>query len=183
MRQQDTMTARDALDEPALFSASLTPHRSLGVQGFTILLALLGLISVVAGIVFLVIGAWPVTGFFGLDVLAIYIAFRINYARAAASEDYAMTPSDLRVRRTSHRGEVAQWHFNPLWVRLHKDTHEEFGVQRLSLVSRGKHLIIANFLGPQEKESFAQALSAALGAARRGVSPPDRPSRPPSNPH
>ncbi len=177
------MTGQDAFDEPALFSASLTPHRSLGARGFATLLALLALISVAAGTVFLIMGAWPVTGFFGLDVVLIYIAFRINYARAAASEDYAMTPSDLRVRRTSHRGEVAQWHFNPLWVRLHKDTHEEFGVQRLSLVSRGRHLIIANFLGPQEKESFAQALSAALGTARRGVRPPDRPSKPPSNPH
>jgi uncharacterized membrane protein len=167
MRQQHTMT--DDLDEPALFSASLTPHRSLGARGFTTLLMLLGLISFAAGIVFLAMGAWPVTGFFGLDVLLIYIAFRINYARAAASEDYAVTPSELRVRRTSHRGEVAQWNFNPLWVRLHKDTHQEFGVQRLSLVSRGKHLIIASFLGPQEKESFANALSAALTDARRGI--------------
>jgi uncharacterized membrane protein len=163
----DDRNAHDA--EPALFSASLTPHRSLGTRGFTILLALLGLVSAAAGVLFLAIGAWPVSGFFGLDALLIYIAFRVNYRRAAACEDYAMTPSELRIRRTSHRGQVSQWNFNPLWVRLHKDTHEEFGVQRLSLVSRGRRLIIASFLGPQEKESFAEALSAALSTARRGV--------------
>jgi uncharacterized membrane protein len=58
--------------------------------------------------------------------------------------------------------------FNPLWVRLDRDAHEEFGLQRLFLVSRGRRLAIAAFLGPQEKESFAHALSAALGEAKRG---------------
>lgn len=164
------MDHRNAPDaEPALFSALLTPHRSLGTRGFAILLGIFGTVSLAAGLLFLAMGAWPVMGFFGLDVLLIYIAFRISYARAAASEEYAMTASDLRVRRTSHRGKVAQWHFNPVWVRLHKDTHEEFGVQRLSLVSRGRHLIIASFLGPQEKESFSNALGDALSRARRGI--------------
>ena len=79
-----------------------------------------------------------------------------------------VTPSELRVRKVSHRGKVAEWSLNPLWVRIDRDTHEEFGIERLFLVSRGERLAIAAFLGPQEKESFAHALSAALGEARRG---------------
>jgi len=35
-------------------------------------------------------------------------------------------------------------------------------------VSRGARLPIGSFLGPDEKASFARALSAALGEARRG---------------
>jgi len=35
-------------------------------------------------------------------------------------------------------------------------------------VSHGRRLGIAGFLGPHEKKSFATALSAALGEARRG---------------
>jgi uncharacterized membrane protein len=53
-------------------------------------------------------------------------------------------------------------------VRLDRIVHEEFGVERLFLVSRGRRLSIAGFLSPHEKASFAQALSAALGEARRG---------------
>jgi UTP-glucose-1-phosphate uridylyltransferase len=44
----------------------------------------------------------------------------------------------------------------------------EFGIERLFLVSHGRRVAIAGFLGPQEKESFALALSAAIGEAKRG---------------
>jgi uncharacterized membrane protein len=33
------------------------------------------------------IGAWPVVGFLGLDVLIVYLAFRASYAQAQAFED------------------------------------------------------------------------------------------------
>jgi uncharacterized membrane protein len=154
--------------EPTIFSALITPPRSLGQAGFVIVMGLMAGVSFVAGMVFLLMGAWPVFGFFGLDVLLLYIAFRINYRAAAAYEQVTVTPSELTVRKVSHRGQVREWTLNPLWVRLEKVIHEEFGIERLFLVTRGKKLTIAGFLGPKEKESFAQALSQALGEARRG---------------
>src|SRR3954454_15592307 len=87
--------------QPELFSALLTPHRSLNRTGFLVLMAFLCAISFAAGLAFLLMGAWPVFGFFGLDVLAIYWAFRINFRHARASEEIAVTPCELRVRRTS----------------------------------------------------------------------------------
>ncbi|MBV9559228.1 MAG: DUF2244 domain-containing protein [Bradyrhizobium sp.] len=155
--------------EPELFSALLTPHRSLNQTGFVLIMVFLSVISFVAGIAFLIMGAWPVFGFFGLDVLVIYIAFKINFRRARAREEISMTPSELRVRRISYRGHVAEWVLNPVWVRLDQQVHEEFGVERLYLVSRGRHVAIGSFLGPEEKASFARALNTALLAARRGV--------------
>ncbi|MBV8754167.1 MAG: DUF2244 domain-containing protein [Hyphomicrobiales bacterium] len=157
-----------ASDEPTLFSAVLTPHRSLGRTGFIVLMCLIGGISFAAGLVFFIAGAWPVMGFFGLDVLLIYIAFKVSYRTAAACEQVTMTPSTLTVRKVSHRGRVAEWTLNPVWVRLQREANEEFGIERLFLVSRGRRLPVATFLGPAEKESFANALAAALGEARRG---------------
>ena len=157
-----------APDEPTLFSAVLTPHRSLGRTGFIVLMCLIGGISFVAGLVFFIAGAWPVMGFFGLDVLLIYIAFKVSYRTAAAYEQVTMTPSTLTVRKVSHRGRVAEWTLNPVWVRLQREANEEFGVERLFLVSHGRRLPVATFLGPAEKANFANALSAALGEARRG---------------
>ena len=72
------------------------------------------------------------------------------------------------MRKVSHRGGVREWTLNPLWVRLERIVHEEFGIERLFLVSRGQRLTIAGFLGPAEKASFAHALSDALGEAKRG---------------
>src|SRR6266568_7254317 len=158
-----------ALEQPTLFSALLTPHRSLNRTGFAVLMALVSAVSFAAGIVFWWIGAWPIFGFFGLDVLVIYWAFRINFRSAAATEEITVTPSELRVRRISHRGHVVEWVLNPLWVRLDQKTHAEFGIERLYLVSSGRRVSIGNFLGADEKASFAKALLAALQAAKRGI--------------
>jgi uncharacterized membrane protein len=165
------MTAGNDFDpnETELFSARLTPHRSLNRTGFLVVMAFVSVVSFAAGIAFLLMGAWPVFGFFGLDVLAIYWAFRINFRRARASEEIRVTTSELRVRRISHRGHVMEFSFNPLWVQLDRKTHAEFGIERLYLVSRGRRVAIGNFLGPEEKESFSKALMAALQAAKRGV--------------
>jgi uncharacterized membrane protein len=166
------MTAGNDFDpeppEPKLFSARLTPHRSLNRTGFVVLMTLLSVVSFAAGVAFWLMGAWPVFGFFGLDVLVIYWAFRINYRRAAATEEIVVTASELRVRRVSHRGHVVEWVLNPLWVQLDQKTHAEFGIERLYLVSRGRRVSIGSFLGAEEKASFAKALMAALQAAKRG---------------
>ena len=157
------------LPQPELFSALLTPHRSLNRTGFLVLMAFLCAISFAAGMVFLLMGAWPVFGFFGLDLLAIWWAFRINFRSArGAREEITVTPSELRVRRVSHRGHVAEWVLNPLWVRLDQTGDPEFGIDRLYLVSRGRRVSIGGFLGPEEKASFAKALMVALLAAKRG---------------
>jgi uncharacterized membrane protein len=157
------------LDQPTLFSARVTPHRSLNRTGFTLLMGFIGIVSFVAGLAFCLMGAWPVLGFFGLDVLVIYWAFRLNFRSASASEDIVLTPSELRVRRVSHRGHVVEWTLNPLWVQLEKTGDPEFGIERLYLISRGRRLSIGYFLGPEEKESFSKALLAALQTAKRGI--------------
>jgi uncharacterized membrane protein len=157
------------LDQPTLFSARVTPHRSLNRTGFLVLMSFIGAVSFVAGIAFWLMGAWPVLGFFGLDVLVIYWAFRINFRSADATEDIMMTPSELRVRRVSHHGHLIEWSFNPLWVQLEQTGDPEFGIERLYLVSRGRRVSIGHFLGPDEKASFAKALLAALQTAKRGI--------------
>ncbi|WP_454641700.1 DUF2244 domain-containing protein [Bradyrhizobium liaoningense] len=155
-------------DEPQIFSARLTPHRSLNRTGFLAVMLFLSVVSFVTGLAFLMMGAWPVFGFFGLDVLVIWWAFKVNFRAARASEEIVVTPSELRVRRVSHRGQVAEWTFNPLWVRLDQEVDEEYGIEHLYLISRGRRLLIAGFLGPEEKASFYSALVGALNAARRG---------------
>jgi uncharacterized membrane protein len=166
--ESDNHDGNAALAEPKIFSAIITPHRSLTPQGFLIFMLCIGAMSFISGMSFLLRGAWPVFGFCGLDVLLVYWAFRANFRSARAYEEVTVTASELTVRKVSDRGSVREWTLNPVWVRLERIVHQEFGVERLFLVSRGRRLAIAGFLGPAEKANFALALSNALGEAKRG---------------
>ncbi len=162
------MTSDNPPGGEPIFSAVLKPHRSLSPTGFGLVMLALVACSFTAGLAFWLMGAWPVVGFMGLDILLVQFAFRMNYRAARAAEEVTLYPDRLRVVRTSARGEVAEFSLNPYWARLIVDRHPEIGVTRLSLTSHGKRFDIAGFLGPHERESFADALSAALAAARAG---------------
>ena len=99
--------------EPKIFAATITPHRSLGSTGFLILMLGIGGVSFVSGMVFLLLGAWPVFGFLGLDVLLIYWAFRANFRAARAYEEVTVTASELTVRKVSQQGIGARMDAQP----------------------------------------------------------------------
>ncbi len=155
------------VDSPIL-SLRLKPHRSLTQRNFQLLLMIFAAAGVFSSLPFIFLGAWPVAGFLGLDVLAIYFAFKINFRAARAYEDLWLTPFELRFAKVNAKGARAEWNFNPAWVRLDRTEHEEFGTQRLAFVSRGYNVEIGPFLGPKEKASLAVDLSSALAEARRG---------------
>jgi uncharacterized membrane protein len=160
------MTAAAGTAAPFLFDAILTPNRSLPRAGFIALMAVVTVLSLGLGTFFLFQGAWPVFGFFGLDVALLYLAFRVNYRAARLTETVRLTPEALVVRRTSARGRSEEWRFNPFWVRLEVEDAEH-GLDRLTLASHGERVTLAAFLSPEERLAFADALRAALDAARR----------------
>lgn len=154
-------------DEP-LYRVTLWPHRSLTRGQARGIVIGVGVATAVLSVPFYVMGAWPVVGFLGLDVLAIWLAFRLSFRSARAHEDLEVTPLDLVVRKVSAAGRRREWRFNPLWVRLERREHEEFGLLSLLLASRGKRLEIGNFLGADARADVARDLSQALAEARRG---------------
>jgi len=124
----------------------------------------MGVISVVSfltGIAFYMKGAWPVLGFFGLDFVLIYGAFRLNYRAARIYETVELSDAELKVTRFHPSGRSQSWSFNPYWVRLELEESDS-SANRLSLRSHGKVLPIGNFLSDDEKRGFAHALKAAL---------------------
>jgi len=154
--------------EESHFSAVLTPYRSLPPRGFLILMTAIGVVSFVAGFAFYLLGAWPVLGFFGLDVLLIYIAFRLNYRAARLYETIDLKDDVLVVKRVRPSGHVESWSFNPYWVNL--NLAEQTGRQpELTLSSHGRQLVFGQFLTETEKREFAGALSDALLEQRGGV--------------
>lgn len=161
-------SARADPSQERLFEARIVPHRSLSRRGFRTLMAGFTLISIASSVPFVLLGAWPVAGFVGLDVALVYLAFRASFKSARAYEDIRVTPLELLLAKVTPKGVRSEWRFHPAWVRLDRQEHEEFGLQRLSLHSRGRGVEVARFLGPDEKADFAFSLSKALSRARRG---------------
>lgn len=159
-------SANAAPADAPIFSAVLKPHRSLSPTGFALVMLALIVSSFSAGLAFWLMGAWPVVGFFGLDIVLVQLAFRLNYRAARASEEIRLDRQSLTVRQTAPNGRSVETGFNPFWARLEVDRHPEAGVTGLRIASHGKRLAIASFLGPRERESFATAFSAALAEAR-----------------
>ena len=156
------MISQDTATEPdSHFSAVLLPHRSLGRKGFIILMGVISVVSFLTGIAFYMKGAWPVLGFFGLDILLIYGAFRLNYRAGRLYETVELSDSELKVTRVHPSGQAESWSFNPYWVRLELEESES-SANRLSLRSHGQVLPFGNFLSDDEKRGFAHALRAAL---------------------
>ena len=155
-----------AVADPLIFSAVLTPHRSLRPRGFAVLMAVMALMSSLTGFVFWRLGAWPVPGFLGLDVAALYVAFRLSYRQGQAAEEVRMTRSLLTVRRTAADGRSASAGLNPYWARLEVDRHPEFGILRMAIAWQNHRLTVGSLIGPKERERFAEEFSAALRLAR-----------------
>ena len=149
------------------FKALLTPHRSLGRSGFLILMALTGSMCIMPAMVFLSMGAWPITGFFGLDVLALYVAFRMNYRAARAREEVSVSRTHLWIRKVAPSGRAMEHLLNPIWAKLDVSRHPEIGVTALSVRGEGQSIGLGAFLNPDDRESFATAFQGALATARR----------------
>lgn len=143
------------------FSAVLLPHRSLGRKGFIVLMAVVCGLSFFTGLAFFMLGAWPVIGFLGLDVLLIYFAFRLNYHAARIYETVDLSEEELRVTRVYPSGRADSWSFNPYWAKIELE-ESDTGGHKLSVRSHGRVLRFGSFLTDEEKRSFADALGTAL---------------------
>lgn len=151
-----------AADQQAVLDLVLRPHRSLTRTGFHALMGLLLAFGMLSGLVFWLVGAWPVLGFLGADVLLIYLAFRISYAGARAYERVRLSAEALTVEHVDHWGHRREVALQPHWLRV--DVNET--PSGLTLTSRGRSVAIAAFLPPDELDEVANMIRAALARLR-----------------
>ena len=159
----DVPPATLAAAPPAPFDAVLYPNRSLGRFGFHLLMAGIVLVSGAVGAGFVLAGAWPVTGFLGLDVLLLYLAFRWNYRQGRRAEFIRLDGTELAVRRVEPSGRRREWRFDAYWVHVALDHTSS----QLTLSSHGRSLVVGAFLSPEERLEVGKALRAALAAHRQ----------------
>jgi uncharacterized membrane protein len=169
-----------ALGRP-FFERVLLPHRSLSLRGFHLLMAVLALISLAVGIGFVSVGAWPVVGFFGLDVGLVYFAFRLSYRSARQSETIRIAGDAFTVERRDVRGKRRAWRFQAFWTRVILQEKSDDS-NRLLVASHGRSLVIADFVAPAARRELATTIRDALKRWRESLNPCAGATAPPHRP-
>jgi len=141
------------------FVTSLSPHRSLSPEGFKWVIRGAVAANLVIGVPLMILGAWPVMGFMGLDILLLWWLFKRSYLDARRSETLTLTDRELIIDRVAPDGEREQHRLDAYWLRVEQG-------ERLVLVSRGNRVVVGRFLSPGEREAVGEQLKAALAAQR-----------------
>lgn len=159
--QWERIAAPADAEGPLFMDAVLTPHRSWSAGAFKwMLIAVIGVNAAVAAF-FVAQGAFPVAGFLGLDVLALWLAFRANYRAGRCAERVQVGGEEVRLTRRDAKGREDQWRASLLFARVSRD---QSGV----IIRAGRGAMrVASFLSPPERKDFAAALDEALWRARK----------------
>lgn len=159
------------MDKP-LFDAVIHPYRSLGAEGFRALFYVVLAANAAVAAVLVSLGGWPVLAFLGLDILLIYLAFRMSYAQMRAFERVTIDSDELVVERVDRHGARRAWRFPAYWVSVWYEGDEDTGASTVMLRSHGRALEIGGFLSPFERKDFAETLRDALHKARSALAVP-----------
>ncbi|PPR21976.1 MAG: hypothetical protein CFH39_01499 [Alphaproteobacteria bacterium MarineAlpha10_Bin2] len=143
-----------------LFDAVLEPHRSLSRSGFFAVILVIGIITLGFGIFFIVMGAWPVFGFLGLDLFLLWLAIKLNARALKIVERIRLTADEVMVTRHGPRGGES-WSFNPYWLTIAVN-EQPTGKGDIRLSSHGFSLSLGAYLQPAERREVADALRKAL---------------------
>ncbi|WP_127143780.1 DUF2244 domain-containing protein [Pelagibacterium montanilacus] len=149
-----------------IYAVTLSPHRALDRAGMHRVIAFTALLALVPGLVFFSMGAWPVVGFLGLEVLLLYWAMSHSLNEVHAFEEVVLHRHSLELRSVSARGKEKRLRFNPFFVRFSTERDDEGRITALRLASREGALEIGAFLGPDDKALFAREFGPALHRAR-----------------
>ncbi|MEQ8284176.1 DUF2244 domain-containing protein [Thalassospira sp.] len=143
----------------------LFPPRSLSRRAARNIVLLVAGITTTIGLIFWSVGAWPVIGFLGVDVMLLSLAFYFSFRSARQEERIELRAENLRVTQISVRGDRQQFDFQPYWLRVVLQRGEDDQCS-LFLQTHGKSLEIAGFLGADEKTDLAAKLERVLRQTR-----------------
>lgn len=146
---------------------TIYPHRSLSKSGFKLLMAVVILLCLTGGIIFWLLGAWPVFGFFGLDILLIYLAFKINYRSGKVYENLSIVSRKLRIYRKFPSGKLQVWELNPYWAKvvLIKKNNDS----QVLIKSEDKVVSVGSFLNNFAKQNLKKKLSKSINDYKTAI--------------
>jgi uncharacterized membrane protein len=128
----------------------------------------MGAMSLIVGLRFLALGAWPVLPFCVAEVGLVLLMLHLNHRAARATELILLSDYELRIIRTGPKGQKQEMTLPSGWLSVVLEEREG-RVPRLLLRRHGRAVEIARALGEAPKRDLASALSGALHRARYPV--------------
>lgn len=145
--------------------ATITLNRSLSPRGFRVLFGLVVAANVLFAIFLFVLGAWPAPMFLGLDVLAVWLAFRASFRAAERAERVQVSAEEVHVMHEDGQRRRTVWRSPTAFTRVDFQKYSEHDT-RVRLLLSGRAFTLAKSLGPHERGKFANALQDAIREAR-----------------
>lgn len=150
---------------------TIWPYRSLSPKGFALVMAALGVFAFTIGLGFFLMGAWPVIGFMGLEILVVWVAFKMNYRAARRRQHLTATTRELTIENISPAGERETTSLPTAWVQVEMTPQDEPEIrsrqrQKVIVRSHGKTEEIGEFLHPAETPKLAREVSQMVERAR-----------------
>ncbi len=137
------------------------PNQSLTPKGLLLLMFLITIPASFIGITFFILGAWPVLGFMGLEVLLIYIAFKVLFYKNKFYEHIILDKEKLSIFFKKQNNTITKIELEPTWLQVQIENIYE-SEDMLTISSHGKKIILANFLIPEERVKLAKKIRYGL---------------------
>jgi uncharacterized membrane protein len=154
--------------ETLIFEAVLKPHRSLSGRGIGIVLGFLGTVSLGVTTLFWWLGAWPIAGFNGGEMLIAAALLRAHARSARAREVLVLTDGGMRVVNFDQDGGKTERTLPGGWLNVVLE--ERHGrVPGLLLTTHGRTLEVARMLGEEQKRDLFETLKGVLYRMRNPV--------------
>ncbi len=162
------MNPEAASPETLIFEAELSPHRSLSARGIGIVLGFLGIVSLGVTTLFWWLGAWPIAGFNGGEMLIAAALLRAHARSGRAREVLLLTAGGMRVLNFDEKGSRTERSLPAGWLNVVLE--ERHGrVPGLLLISHGRTLEVARMLGEEQKRDLAETLKNVLHRMRNPI--------------
>ncbi len=148
-------------DHPIVFQAEVIPHRSLSARGLRLIIAFVCTVSLGTTTLFWSLGAWPIAGFNGGEILLALALLRAHQKSARAREVLLLSGAGLRILRIDAKGRQSEQLLPAGWLNVVL-TERPGRVPGLYLAARGAQVEVARSLGEPEKRDLAEALAGAV---------------------
>lgn len=152
-------------DQPSPFSVTARPNSVASRSGLLVTMLILVPVCSAAGLGFILIGAWPVSIFMALHILALLGAFK--YIERHTGDFERLTLADDRLILDTHTPDRDQHlEFNGFWVQVCLQTTSVGGGNSLCLRSHGKEVPFGQLLSDDERVAVSRELRRRLARLR-----------------
>jgi len=160
LRHELQMNPR-AVENAADFAFVARRNNSLSLGGRFLVLGFLAVVLLAISLGFALKGAWLVFPFAGLDILAVYLAFRYVAQRADDYECIAFHDDNIVVER-HRKGKPERFEFNRHWVQVTFIAAQRGERPGLLLRSHGKEVAFGAHLTGEQCAAVARQLKEHL---------------------